>query len=516
MSTEPQPTGAQPTPSPYIRTFAKDFAALAAQNPGIAAASKSKQKNTPQPVKKQAQQAKAPRPIKSELDQEADNLEARTRDQAQSIPTNEKSEKIESIELPEINPNDIFTKSAPHTEPAAYSVPTPVSVIPNQNSGASTNTFAVLQPIPTSTSAEPTDAQRSEILARLKAKASAHLEEAANNVQPAVTIPAAPISPAPQIEKTPEIIPAPIQAPPAVQTEQNSPIHTYKSDFSDHLEAKNASPFTVIAAQKDAPQQVVKPIQKNKTLPIIVASVLLLLIGGAGVFAAYLFMNKTAPILLTPVAKSLIASDQQVKLEGSGVTLMNALAATSKTFTVDGTVIMTYVNTSTTTAQGVVETPASGGAFITELNLQAPDILLRNIDPSSMVGVIHTNTQSSPFFILRVTSYERTFAGMLQWENTMFESLSILYPQYPNVQTQTTNTVSTSTPSKIFIPAADPTQPQSDFVDEIVSNHSVRALKDNAGRTLILYGYADKQTLIIARDEAAFTLLIQKLTASSN
>ncbi len=509
MSTEPQPTEGESKPSPYIRTFAKDFAALAAQNPGIVAANKSNPKKVSAP-KSVAPVAQAPQPTRSQLDQEAEDIDVRTREEILSIPTIEKSDRVESIDLPKIDPSDIFTKSIPQVEQPI--VPPPISVIPEQSVPIAKPVFVAPQPIPmeASSGTEPTDAQRSEILARLKAKASAHQGEVAKNVLPTAPAPTTPVAP---IERPQIIPPQPIQSP-TPKTETSSPIHTYKSDFSDHIEKSNASAFSVIAAEKDAPQKVVRPTPKNNRVLAVIISSLLILAGGSGVFAAYLFMNKSAPVLLTPTVSSLIASDSQVKLSGTGYTLMKALAVTAKSPTADGTVLMTYVDTSTTTAQGVTDAPASGGAFITELNLQAPDILLRNIDPSSMVGVVHANTQSAPFFILRVTSYERTFAGMLQWEGSMFNALSTLYPQYTNVAP--TVSMSTTTPSKIFIPPVDPTQPGTQFVDEVVANRSVRTLKDNAGRTIVLYGYADKQTLIIARDEDAFTLLIEKLTANGN
>jgi hypothetical protein len=512
MSTEPQPTEGESTPSPYIRTFAKDFAALAAQNPGIVAANKSKQKST-QPLRKASPIVQAPKPITSQLDQEAADIDARTREEVLSIPTIEKSDETETIELPEIDSNDIFTKSNSQIEESI--TPPQIPVIPEQNMPAAKPVFVTPPPTPMMASAatEPTDAQRAEILARLKEKALAH-QEAPLKMAPILPTPE-PIVRSTTPTETPVAV-VPIQPKTSLpQPESSSPIHTYKSDFSDHIEKSNASAFSVIAAQKDAPQRAARSAPKNNKVLVVVMSSLLLLAGGSGVIAAYLFMNKNAPVLLTPTVSSLIASDSQVKLSGTGYTLMKALAVTAKSPTADGTVLMTYVDTSTTTAQGVTEAPASGGAFITALNLQAPDILIRNIDPSSMVGVVHANTQSAPFFILRVTSYERTFAGMLQWEGTMFNSLSTLYPQYANATPEIVSTA-TTTPSKIFIPPVDPTQPAAQFIDEIIANRSVRALKDNAGRTIVLYGYADKQTLIIARDESAFTLLIQKLTASGN
>ena len=154
------------------------------------------------------------------------------------------------------------------------------------------------------------------------------------------------------------------------------------------------------------------------------------------------------------------------------------------------------------------------------LPLLAPDILMRNIRPESTVGIVHAGSETRPFFILKVSSYERTFAGMLAWEQDMRASLTQLYPSYPNAPVvsepepaaTTTTTTSSTTPFVIPPPAVAPVE----FVDAIVRNYDVRILRDADGRSLMLYGYYNKETLIIARDEAAFLELVTRLNAATN
>ncbi|HWU24334.1 MAG TPA: hypothetical protein VN086_01100, partial [Candidatus Paceibacterota bacterium] len=143
--------------------------------------------------------------------------------------------------------------------------------------------------------------------------------------------------------------------------------------------------------------------------------------------------------------------------------------------------------------------------LIRSMNLSAPDILLRNIDDTSTVGVIRAGSESRPFMILKVNSYERTFAGMLAWEPTMAQDLASFYPPYPPAASTTaTSSVAVATP------------PSTTFTDAVVANYDVRILRDASGRSLLLYGYRGKDTLIIARDEAAFSALLARLSASGN
>ena len=418
-------------------------------------------------------------------------------------------------------------------------------------------TFA--EPIPAYKLAENED--RAAILTRLKERVATHQLE--TPVQPIVPI--IPVSP-PEAVTTKEVLPVeplPIkevaptqvlpgqepqpvflpQAPsireipppsisyvppsppiiPAISVPQrsSSPIHTYTSDFADRIDTEHASTFSVLAAETDAPAPRIPQPQasrrKSSLVPILIGVILLILGAGAAVGAyVYVTKNTPTPIFLGP--PSLINPDQRVQLTGTGSTLLEALADRASQPLASGDVLLTYVNEATTTSEGTVEQQATGGDFITQLNLPAPDILLRSIQPASMVGIVHAGNETRPFFILRVDSYERSFAGMLQWEPTIYDELTPLYPLYPASapQSNVNNTSASATSSQIFIPPSATNVPTSQFVDETVSNHSARALKDSSGRTLIIYGYADEQTLIIARDETAFIFLLGRLAANNS
>jgi hypothetical protein len=160
-----------------------------------------------------------------------------------------------------------------------------------------------------------------------------------------------------------------------------------------------------------------------------------------------------------------------------------------------------------TTADGkTVVTPATGGALIAALGLAAPELLLRNIGPESTAGVVRIGNETRPFFIFRVGSYERTFAGMLDWEKTIEDDLALFYPPYPEEAVIGTSTASsTNAIQKSFTVS---------FVDEIVDNHDVRELRDRNNLTVMIYGYRDKETLIIARSEAAFSELLSRLAST--
>lgn len=330
--------------------------------------------------------------------------------------------------------------------------------------------------------APSTDEKRDEVLARLRAKVG--------------EVPQQPLRPAPTPEFTPPGLP-PVGTP--------SPLHTYSTDFSDKARITNASSISILAAQADSktPAPVALAPARRNVLPIV-AAVALVIAGGVSIFFAYRLVTGRPSLPAEAVIPSLIFADDHAELTGSSDELRRGLVGLESRALTSGNVIVAFMTYSTTTKDGTVQVPAQGGALISAFALPAPDLLLRNIDPSSTVGVVNAG-ETRPFFILRVSSYERTFAGMLQWEPSMGNDLSLFYPSYPEVES--IGTTSSSTPT--LLPQGAP-----HFVDAVVANHDVREYVDGADRVLFLYGYRDKQTLVIARDAAAFTELLTRLAAS--
>lgn len=392
-----------------------------------------------------------------------------------------------------------------------------------------------LSPMP-SAPALPPDAERAAVLERLKLKAQASAAASA----PASTVPEAPVvawpsipppppSFAPPAEPAPERLPPvgkesyrePIEeyAPPAPRTPaSNDPLHTYKSDFADRIDAKGASTFSVLAAEQDSgAKPVAAPAPSRppaRAILAIASGILLLVLAGGGIFATYRFVMTMRD---TPVAAlsvpSIVVADEYRELSGSGTELMEALRASAASVLIPGNVLVTYIVEQTADGEGkLLAGPAGGDVFIRALALPAPDILLRNIARESTIGAISAGGQEAPFFALRVDSYERTYAGMLTWEPLMLRDLEILFPLYPAqaapVQPVATTTASTTTPApSVPVQATALTR----FEDVVVANHDVRVLRDTQGRSLILYGYTDKRTLLIVRDEAAFEALLERL-----
>jgi len=332
-----------------------------------------------------------------------------------------------------------------------------------------------------------------------------------SEVSPQVPIPKPIASPRPVPPPPPPVVtpeppqsePAPYRAPekPSVSNNEDSPIETYSSDFSDHVNESGASAFTVLAAEQDAGRQATAaPSHTVANVAYISLSIVLLLVGALGAYEAYLrYEQGRTPVTVAQTVSAPIFVDERQQISGSGLALEQAVVQSVATSPTEGKVRLLYTTDATSTSNNI---------FI-DMQLAAPGMLVRNLAPAgSMAGVTTVSGVASPFFILPVTSYADTFAAMLAWEPTMPESMQLLYPPYPIAGTASSTTATSSAP------AASAMEPVGTFTDKIVANHNTREYKDASGRTILLYGYWNQSTLLIARNEAVFTEIVGRLANS--
>lgn len=317
-------------------------------------------------------------------------------------------------------------------------------------------------------------------------------------------IPEAPAAAVPPAPSAPE---AAKYTPPLAEI---APVETYGADFINRIQTTKASTATLLAAEQDqaprAEPAAEAPEESRGNKLLIIGGIALLLIGGGGAAYAYwLYAASHAPV---PVAEAPVSApifvDERAAVPGSGQALAAAIAQSVAKPITSGSVRLLSPATS------------SQSVFVL-LAGTAPGILTRNITPAgSMAGVVSVGGVQSPFFILSVSSYSDTFAGMLSWETVMPRDLAILYPTYPSAPVVTvSSTAATSTPAATSTAPASPLSLQpAGFHDETTSNHDVRVYRDSSGRSVLMYGYWNQTTLIIARDPAAFAEIVGRLATS--
>ncbi|MBI2409851.1 hypothetical protein HYV30_02290 [Candidatus Kaiserbacteria bacterium] len=306
--------------------------------------------------------------------------------------------------------------------------------------------------------------------------------------------PLVPPVPLPPLAKIPSAVPKPE---PLV-----APLETYASDFTDKVQKEGASPATVLAAEQDSAPRVVRLASTSSgrgNRLYVIAGIILILAGGTGAAVAFLrYQSTLVPVILAPSVRAPIFVDEREEISGTGAKLTQAIEQSLTRGLAPGTIRFLYLAPATTTED-----------VFSQLNVSAPGVLLRNIQPlGSMAGVINAGGEQSPFFILSVTSYGSTLSGMLGWETVMPSALALLYPPYRAAGASATAS-STAATSTVPVPAV-----AAGFRDEDIVNHDVRIYRDSERRSIILYGYWNQSTLIIARNPEAFAEILERLATS--
>ena len=282
------------------------------------------------------------------------------------------------------------------------------------------------------------------------------------------------------------------------------PLKTYSEDFRERMKETNASTMTVLAAEQDSAPRIYqeipeKPKQNNRSRWYVISGIVLLCVGGVGVYFAYShYLNSFIPVVVSGTSSTPIFVDARENVSGMGTDLLQGIKNSISTPLASNTIRL-LSPTSVPPGVGILDA----------LKIPAPGTLLRNVDATaSMVGIVNTSTGQSAFFILGVSSYSSTFSGMLSWEPVMQKSLGTLFPIYPTSATVVATTTTATTTASVSSP------PKEGFRDEVVNNHDARVYRDEQGRSILLYGYWNQTTLIIARDPAAFSEILGRLATS--
>jgi hypothetical protein len=174
--------------------------------------------------------------------------------------------------------------------------------------------------------------------------------------------------------------------------------------------------------------------------------------------------------------------------------------------------------------------------FLNIVAPSAPDILVRNLKDEYVFGY-YSHESNEPFIILKSSNYDSTFAGMLDWETSMYADLGdLIYKKdiksIPTEQsttsaitilfsaTSSTSSVATSSTPKTTLTQEPSTKKDivlseydTEFVDRVISNNDARVLYRPNGEIAFFYTFFNKDIIIIATSEQTLKEIIYRLTS---
>ncbi len=267
-------------------------------------------------------------------------------------------------------------------------------------------------------------------------------------------------------------------------------VRTFKSDMEETIQANHVSSINIALAENKKMMERMRSaevekvtIKKNYTV-LIVSS--LLIVGGILAFAIpYFLVNKqyAKEEIIEDISSShFITVESEEKINLDSVVLDRLASTLSERIDQSNIRLGSIKNIFLTEGTGVAEKPIDSQRFISLMNFNLPAEIERTLKPEYMFGM-HSFNGNQKFLILKVGSYENTFAGMLKWEIDLWSDFKNLF---------SLSSISLPTNQTGRIPGIETPA----FQDAVYANKDTRVVKDSSGGVLFLYSIIDKNTVV--------------------
>lgn len=274
-------------------------------------------------------------------------------------------------------------------------------------------------------------------------------------------------------------------------------IRTFQGDVASALQTQKES-LASIQKQEEIKrkEKEVKNVEthSNKSVwAMLIGIIVLILLGaGGGYFAYQKFKSEPAPVVITAPENRFLPIKKEQGLNVANLTRDDVIQR----------IRTEMVTLNPQEGEGVVQLQLRKGSgeaapilstseFFILLETQTPPSLVRAFNKLFMFGFLIRNTVK-PFILIKLDSFEQTYPGMLEWEKNMREDIVPLFINNPS----------------LVIPS------DKEFEDLTISNKDSRVLRDNEGKTVLIYTYIDNEYLLITDTEETLKSLLGLISAS--
>ena len=281
-------------------------------------------------------------------------------------------------------------------------------------------------------------------------------------------------------------------APPVSHLEEpeHSPlkqIRTYQGDVASALQKQNESIASIQkreAVKREDEQRAAEPEKKTnwKTIVLSIFIILFIGLGSFGGYWAYLkFKNQRAsPVMVTPANRLIqvreVREINALTLNREQLTMLVREEARRVTSPDQrGEIIQINLRK----GEGELAELFQTSEFLVLMETRAPGALVRAFDPLFMLGVSGAEI-SKPFILVKLKSFEQAYPGMLFWEENLREDLLPLFLD----------------PEQLAAVSSE-----NKFEDITLANKDARLLKDDSGKTVLIYTFLNNEVLLITDDE---------------
>lgn len=288
--------------------------------------------------------------------------------------------------------------------------------------------------------------------------------------------------------------PSPFEREPAktyVPNPELKSLRTFQGDMQEHIEVKKESITSIALAEQKKKIVNNEPTYTEPRAPkkygLFTAITIVALIAGGAIFGGLFFIqSEQEEVVDVAMEETLISytNKKEIALQSlDSQSIASALLQEQSSYkAVANSVLYTKFT------QG--GTPITSSVLLEAIAPSASDALKRNI--TTVMSGIYSYDTSEIFFILKPDDFGIVYSEMLDWENTLGSDLSAFYP-----------------PLQQHLSENPPL-----FSDETYKNKDVRVLRNESGNIVLLYGFIDKDTLVITANERIFEAILNRYLQS--
>lgn len=267
-------------------------------------------------------------------------------------------------------------------------------------------------------------------------------------------------------------------------------IRTYKSDVEETIQTGHISSVNIALAENkkmlgQAKQTGVETKKAGMNKNILIISLVLIFGGALTFFIPQLLIQMQSSPAVAPVAtvssQPIMTADLEEKLNIKDINLSRVSTTLKERVDQSATQLGQIKNIYLTEGTGTDEKLITSNKFLQLIGTNIPPEIQRTLKDPYMFGLYNYNGNQR-FLILKVGSYDTTFAGMLQWETNLWQDFKELF----NLPTDSTASTSSSLAIEV-----------KKFQDATFNNKDCRVVRDLAGNIVFLYSIIDQNTIVI-------------------
>ena len=281
-------------------------------------------------------------------------------------------------------------------------------------------------------------------------------------------------------------------------------VRTYKSDVEETIQTGHVSSVNIALAEnkKMMGQARLTEIEAKKAginKNILIISIILIIGGALTFFIPQLLIQvqygeKPAPVE-TVSSDPIMTVDLEEKMNTKDINLSRVSTTLKERIEQSATKLGQIKNIYLTEGEMTGERLITSTKFLQLIGANPPSEIQRTLKDPYMFG-LHNYNGNQTFVILKVGSYDTTFAGMLLWETNLWQDFKTLF----NLQTE----ISTSTNSfGVEIKK---------FQDATFNNKDSRIIRDSSGNIVFLYSIINENTIVITTSTDTLREILNRTT----